>query len=273
MSIINVLNKLEPILHEIELNTIQINQHTSNANMAKTGAALTYLITDNSKNSNIRTIGQVASIGGLVYANSHQNQANGIESKNLLLISKILDLVEREGMNYIKLEKDTNIIGRFIQLNLNTGKHLDLIVLKYSSRIKSKGRLGKKNINILINAINIDAFNCKLRLNRIYKILDSSKQIPSLGKEFTNDTKLINIDKVIQEGLHTRLIIFSLLFFGIFTIQFYQISVLLIFFGLLFWGINHYFPFFSETRKLKQTIDNFIIKLNLTCQINTLYYR
>ena len=49
MIISNVLNRLEPILVEIELNSVQINQHKSNANMANTGAALAYLFTNNSK--------------------------------------------------------------------------------------------------------------------------------------------------------------------------------------------------------------------------------
>jgi hypothetical protein len=273
MSLTNVLNQLEPILNEIELNFIEINKHTSNANTAKTAAVFTYFITDNSKSNNIRTIGQVASIGGLVYANSQQNHANGIESKNLLLISKILNLVESDGMNFIKLEKDTNIIRRFLQLNLNTGKHLDLIVLKYFSRIKSKGRLGKKNINLLFNTNNIDAFDCKLRLNRIYKNIDSSKQIPALGKEFANDIKLINIDKVIKEGFYTRLIIFFLFIFGIFTIHIFYFSIFLILFGFIFWAVNHYFPFFTETRKLKKVTDKFILKLNSTCHINSLNYK
>lgn len=273
MAISNVLNRLEPILVEIELNSVQINQHKSIANMAKTGAILAYLSTRNSKNSTIRTVGQVAAIGGFVYGSSQINQAASIEGKNIILISQILDAVEREGINNIRQEIDPNYIRRFIELNLKTGKQLDLIVMTYLSKIKSKGRLGKSNIKLLIHANNIDIFSYKIRLNKIYKSLEPNKQIPPIEQDFINDTRSISIEKITKEGLYTRLIIFSLLLIGFVSAQSYNYGILFIIGGLIFWGINHYFPFFPETKKLKLAVDAFTLKINSTCGINSINYK
>jgi hypothetical protein len=273
MIISNVLNRLEPILVEIELNSVEINNHKSNANLANTAAALSYLFTNNSKNNTVRTVGQVATIGGLVYGSSQRNQAASIEAKNIILISQILDIVERDGINNIRQEIDTNYIRKFIELNLKTGKHLDLIVLAYLSKIKSKGRLGKRNINLLMHANNIDIFSFKIRLNKIYKSLEPNKQIPPIEQEFINDTSSINIEKITKEGLYTRLIIFSLLLIGFVSAQSFNYGSWFIIGGLIFWGINHYFPFFPETKKLKLAVDAFAQKINSTCGINSINYR
>jgi hypothetical protein len=273
MLISNVLNRTEPILVEIELNSVQINQHNTNANMANTGAALSYLFTSNSKNSTVRTLGQVATIGGIVYGSSQKSQANSIERNNIILISQILNIVESEGINNIRQERDTNNIRRFIELNLKTGKYLDHIVVKYTSRFKSKSRLGKKNILLLTNANNIDVFNHKLRLNKIYNQLDPTKRIESIEQEFLTKVSTLKIDKIIKEGLYTRVVIVSLIILGFVTIQSFNYSSWLIISGLLFWGINHYFPFFPETKKLKTVVDEFVNKINLTCGINGISYR
>jgi hypothetical protein len=268
----NILNRLEPVLTQIELNSNQISQHQSNANMANTAAALSYLFTNNSRNSNVRTIGQIATIGGLVYANSQNNQAENITGNNIILISQIINEVERDGINNIRKESDLNNVRRFIELNLKTGKHLDPIVLRYLKVIKSKGRLGNKNINLLINANNIDIINYKIRLNKIYMSLEPKKQLPNIEGEFINNTSQLSIEKIAKEGMYCRIIIFSLIILGFVAIQKYEFGIWIILSGFLFWGINHYFPFFSETKRLKAAIDNFTDKIKLTCGINTINY-
>lgn len=273
MAILNVVDRLESILVEIELNSIHINQHKSNAHMANTGAAIAYLFTNNSKNSTIRTVGQLATIGGLVYGGSQRGQAASIEGKTIILISQILDIVERDGINNIRQESDTNCIRRFIELNLKTGKHLDLIVMAYLSKIKFKGRLGKKNIDLLFYASNIDVFTYKIRLNKIYKSLDPNKQIPQIEQDFLNDTRSINIEKLTNEGLYSRITIFTLLMIGILITQNYSFGSWFVIGSLIFWSINHYFPFLPETRKLKLAVDSFAMKLESTCGINSINYR
>ena len=272
MVILNILNRLEPILTQIELNSSQISQHKSNSNMANTAAALSYLFTNNSKNSSVRTIGQIATIGGLVYANSQNNQADNITGNNIILISQIINEVERDGINNIRQEPDLNYVRRFIELNLKTGKHLDPIVIRYLKVIKSKGRLGNKNINLLINANNIDIINCKIRLNKIYLSLDSKKQIPNIEADFIKNTNQLNTEKIVKEGLYSRIIIFTLIIVGVITIQKYEFGIWIIISGLFFWGVNHYFPFFSETKKLKLVIDEFSEKIKITCGINSISY-
>jgi hypothetical protein len=156
---------------------------------------------------------------------------------------------------------------------LKTGKHLDLIVIAYLSKIKSKGRLGKKNINLLIHANDIDVFKLKIRLNRIYNILEPNKQIQPIEQVFINEKRSINIEMLNKEGLYSRIIIIMLLLIGFVSVQSYNWGIWFIISSLMFWGVNHYFPFFPETRKLKLAIDRLAHNISSTCGINSINYR
>ena len=149
MMLSDVIQRIEPILTEIEMNSVQSDVHGSNARMANTAAMLSYLFTSNSKNSTVRTVGQVATVGGLLYGNSQRNQANAYQQKNAVLISQAIGMIEREGIPVIRQERNVDLIRRFLQINLNIGQHLDNLVTKFISGLTYKGHLGKSNIYLL----------------------------------------------------------------------------------------------------------------------------
>ena len=273
MSIYTVINQVQSILVDIETNTTQMNQHRSNARIANTGAALAYLLTSNSKNSTVRTVGQVASIGGVIYGNSQSNQATSIEQKIIIYLSQIISIIELEGLQNIRQERDVNVITNFLRLNLQTGKYLDSIVDTYISRFRSKGHLGKNNITLLFNASNIDVFNYKLRMNKVYASLDASKRITHIESEFKNNVSYVSMDKVIREGMLARIIIIASVIIGFIGAQYVQNAYLLTVAGLLFWGINHYFPLFPETKKLRNVVGTFLGDLKATCGINNINFK
>lgn len=273
MKILSVLNRLEPYIDTLEENKLKINGHKSNARIANTGAALAYLFTNNSENSTVKTFGRIATVGGLAYGYSEQNNATNITSSNINIISKIIEIVESEGINFVRQENDANLLKRFIVLNLKTGKHLDELVLENISRIKNKGRLGKKNIDLLLNLNYYDVFNYKLRLNSIYKKLDTAKLIQDIEEKYSIEKQEINVDKLLKEGLYSRIIIITFIVLGLLPYQSNNLNKILIIIGLLFWLINHYFPLFPQTKKLKIAVDNFTNNINSTCGIISINYK
>lgn len=234
MKILSVLNKLEPYIDTLEENKLKINNHKSNARIANTGATLAYLFTNNSDNNTVKTLGRIATVGGLVYGYSEQNNAINITTNNITIISEIIKTVENEGINFVRQENDINLLQRFIVLNLKTGKYLDDLVIENISSIKNKGRLGKNNINMLLNLNNYDVFNYKLRLNYIYIKLDTTKPIQNIEELYKIDKQGINIDKLVQEGLYTRMIIITLIILGLIPFQSNNSNKILIVVGILF---------------------------------------
>jgi len=265
MPLSDVIQGLEPILRDIEMNSVQSDVHGSNARMANTAAMLSYLFTSNSKNSTVRTVGQVATVGGLLYGNSQRNQANAYQQKNVILISQAIDMIEREGIPVIRQERNVDLIRRFLQINLNIGHHLDNHVTKFISSLTYKGHLGKSNIYLLYHVNDIDLISYKLRLNQIFQLLDSSKQLGQIERDFTNSRQFLSIDKIAKEGLIAKVIIISLVVLGFVLIQRNeQAGPYVILAGLLFWLGNHFFPFFPETRKLRNVVNAFLRNIKST---------
>jgi hypothetical protein len=274
MSVSAVIQRLEPILTEIEMNSIQSDVHGSNARMANTAAALSYLFTSNSKNSTVRTVGQVAIVGGLLYGNSQRNQANAYQQKNAILISQAIGMIELEGIPVIRQERNVDLIRRFLQINLTLGQHLDNLVTRFVSGLTYKGHLGKSNIHLLYHVNNIDLISYKLRLNHIYRVLDSGKQLGHIEKDFVESRQYLNIDKIAKEGLIARIIIISLVVLGFVLIQRNeQAGSYVILAGLLFWLGNHFFPFFPETRKLRTAVNVFLGNLKGTLGIRGINFK
>jgi len=274
MSVKAVIQKLEPILTGIEMNSVQADVHGSNARTANTIAALSYLFTSNSKNSTTRTIGQVAAVGGLVYGNSQRNQENAYQQKNTILIGQAINLIEREGIVIIRQERNVDVIRQFIDLNLKLGHQLDMILGRYISSLSFKGHLGKPNIQLLFNLNNIDLISYKLRLNKIFQLLDSGKQIGNLEQDFIQSRQYLNVDKIIREGLIARGIILGLVIGGLVLIQRDGQSGVYIFLcGLLFWLANQFFPLFPETRKLRGVVRSFIGNIKGTLGIRSISFK
>jgi hypothetical protein len=248
------LDKIEPMIIDIERNYNQINHHRNVAELANTASVLTYFFTNDSKNNTIKTIGQVSSLGGLIYGYSQNSKATNIEQDNIILLESIIGNFETFGILNVQIEKDSNLKIKYLELLLRTNRYSDLLTDSYLSKINSKGLLGKKNQNLFLNVISLDVLNQKLRLLNIIKNIDSTKNIPMIEYEYRQNISVIDIIKLRNEGTIVRLIIIALIGLGILINYSSQIGMILIIAGFLLWGVNHYFPIFSETKKLRNAI-------------------
>lgn len=268
-----LLNKIEPLVIELEQNSNQINHHRNVADMAKTASILTYIFTNDFKNKTVKTIGQVASVGGLVYGYSQNSKASTIEQDNIIILETIISNYETTGIQNAINERDTNLKIKYLELILRANRYSDNLTSSYLSKISAKGLLGVQNQTLFLNMISLDVFNQKLRILNLFKRIDSSKRIPSIDYEFNQNIATIDTAKLKKEGTISRIIIITLITIGILINTSNVIGTLLIFSGFLFWGINHYFPLFSETRKLRNAFKNLSINLQSTTGISSLTFQ
>jgi hypothetical protein len=267
------ISKIEPMIFELEQNSNQINHHRNTANIARTASVFTYLFTNNSKNSTVKTIGQVASVGGLVYGYSQNSKANTIEQNNIIILESIINNYETTGIQNAINERNTNLKIKYLELILRANRYSDILISSYISRINSKGILGSQNQALFLNLLSIDVFNQKIRILNLFKLIDRSKTIPQIESEFNQNIATIDTSKLIKEGTISRIIIITLIAIGILINTSNVVGTLLIFSGFLFWGINHYFPLFSETRKLRNAFKNLSINLQSTTGISSLTFQ
>jgi hypothetical protein len=268
-----LLNKIEPLVIELEQNSNQINHHRNLASFARTASLFTYLFTNNSKNRTVKTIGQVATIGGIVYGYNQTSKANTIEQNNIIIIESIISNYETVGIQNVVIEKNTNLKIKYLELILRANRYSDNLTSSYLSKISAKGLLGVQNQTLFLNMISLDVFNQKLRILNLFKRIDSSKRIPSIDYEFNQNIATIDTAKLKKEGNISRIIIITLITIGILINTSNVIGTLLIFSGFLFWGINHYFPLFSETRKLRNAFKNLSNNLQSTTGISSLTFQ
>lgn len=270
MSLNVFLSKVEPSVLEIENNSNEIATYRNIASIAKTASILTYIFTSDSKNKSVKTIGQVASLGGWIYGYSQNSKASNLERKNINLVESVLDQYDQEGIKLVRSEYDTNRLRKFLELILRANRYADSLLPANFSIVKSKGCLGEKNQKLLMNLLNIDVFNQKLRFLNLFQQIDSSKRFPLIERNFRHNISMINPLKLKQEGAIARTIIFSLILIGIALTKYTPLSSYIAIAGILFWGVNHYLPLFSESRKLKAAIKNLTNEFNLTIGISSL---
>lgn len=273
MSLSIFLSKIEPLVVELEKNSNQINHYRNVADLAKTASIFTYLFTNDSKNNTVKTIGQVATVGGLVYGYSQNSKASTIEQDNIIILDSIISNYETSGMSNVRYELDTNLKIKFLELILRANRYSDILTTSYLSKINSKGLLGTQNQTLFLNVISLDVFNQKLRLLNIFKTIDSSKKIPLIDHEFKQNTAAIDTVKLKGEGTYARIIIFSLIGFGILINSSNVLGTYFIIAGFLFWGINHYFPLFSETKKLRKAFNNLSNNFKVSSGITSLTFQ
>lgn len=266
------ISKIEPMIFELEQNSNQINHHRNTANIARTASVFTYLFTNNSKNSTVKTIGQVASVGGLVYGYSQNSKANTIEQNNIIILESIINNYETTGIQNAINERNTNLKIKYLELILRANRYSDNLTSSYLSKISAKGLLGVQNQTLFLNMISLDVFNQKLRILNLFERIDSSKRIPSIDYEFNQNIATIDTAKLKKEGNISRIIIITLITIGILINTSNVIGTLLIF-SVFFWGINHYFPLFSETRKLRNAFKNLSNNLQSTTGISSLTFQ
>jgi hypothetical protein len=241
MSLNIFLSKIELMVVELEKNSNQIDHFRNVADLVKTASIFTYLFTNDSKNKTVKTVGQVATVGGLVYGYSQNSKAATIEQNNIIILESIISNYETSGIQKIK----------FLELILRANRYSDTLTLSYLSKINSKGLLGTQNQTLFLNMVSLDVFNQKLRLLNLFKKIDSSKKIPKIDYEFNQLVSQIDIAKLKNEGITTRVIIITLVALGVIINSSSVLGTWFMIAGLLFWGTNHYFPLFSETKKLR----------------------
>jgi len=267
LNLINSLNQLETCVIEIESQLIQIDNHNSNANMASAGSAAAYFLTNDSKNKMVKTIGQVAAIGGMMYSANQRSKANSLESIATLNIGKAINLIERDCKPYIRNEKNIDTIRTFLEMTLRLGASIDVIIKKTINKIKWTGHLGQKNQSVLLNVYQMDIINKKIKHNNTLNFIDHNIRLIDPSVKFINETNSIDKEKMKKEGLWIRLIVFSLIIIGGILANKNDVGQYFIFAGLGLWAFNHFFPIFPETKKLRTAVKTFNNELSETIGI------
>ena len=261
---------LQDLVNRIEANNLQSQQHRSNANLANVGAALAYLLTSGSKKRTVRTAGEVVALGGVLYGGSQRNQASNLDSQNNLLIDSALSVIELQGLSKLRLESNPDAVRRFLELTLRLGVQVDEVIKSQGSRLKNKSLLGRTNQQLLLNAANIDIVRNKLRLNKIFGQIDRTKTFPDVINAFTRQISAIAVVNLQKEGLYTKIIIGVLVVLGLILANVNSSAAMLIWVGIGFWAINHFFPVFPQTRKLKNAINALVGGLQGQPPVHTL---
>ncbi len=262
--------RLEDLLNRIEANSGQAQQHRSNANLANAGAAITYLLTSGSKRRIVRTAGEVVALGGVLYGSSQRNQAGNLDAQNNTLIDSGLSVVELEGVSRLRSEANPDVKRRFLELALRLGGRVDEVIKQQGDRMKNMSLLGRNNQQLLLNAVNVDIIRNKFRLNRIYSQIDHTKVFPDYNGEFSRRVSGIDATKLQKEGLYSKLIIGACVVLGILLASATPYAAILAFIGVGFWGLNHFFPVFPETRKLKEALCGLVSSLQNQPPVHTL---
>jgi hypothetical protein len=273
MSLSIFLSKIEPMVLDLEKNYNQINHHRNVADMAKTASILTYIFTNDSKNKTVKTIGQVASVGGLVYGYSQNSKASNIEHNNIIILETIISNYETTGIQIAINETDTNLKIKYLELILRANRYSDILTSSYLSKINSKGLLGTQNQTLFLNLISLDVLNQKLRLLNLFKSIDSSKKTPLIDHEFNQNISIIDTEKLRREGMVSRAIIITLIALGLLINSSTIFGTFFIIAGFLFWGFNHYFPLFSETKKLRNAVKKLSINFKMITGISSLTFQ
>lgn len=267
MYLTNALNQLESCVIEIESKLIQIDNHNTNANIASAGSAAAYFLTNDSKNKMVKTIGQVAAIGGIMYSANQRSKANSLESIAILNIGKAVNIIERDCSPYIRNEKNIDTIRTFLEMTLRLGASIDVILKKTINKLKWTGHLGQKNQSVLLNVYQIDIINKKLKHNNTLNFIDQHINLTDPSVKLIRLTNSIDKEKLKKEGLWIRIIIFSLIIIGGILANQNNIGQYFIFAGMGIWAFNHFFPIFSETKKLRNAVSTFNNELGETIGI------
>jgi hypothetical protein len=149
MDIFTTTSHLKSKLSEIGLQLEDINSTDDNANVANTAGIVTYLLTSNSKNQTLKTVGGITSIAAILYGSSERRKSNRIKKLYKQNILDLVGYVANFDGRILKSEKDAIKIREFLYCLLQISHYLDTLVSQDVSIVRGKGHLGKKNIEIL----------------------------------------------------------------------------------------------------------------------------
>ena len=160
--------KFSEIIRLIESNNIDISSHNSNKRIAHTGAALSYLLTNNSKSQTTRSLGQVGAVGGLLYGSTEANKSNTLRNKNFQQVSEVIEIISKPSFNAFQIERNSENRRLFLMKMLTISGYLDDYVKKYCSSVSTKNFLGSSGQTLLMNLQNQEIFYLKLKLNSFF---------------------------------------------------------------------------------------------------------
>jgi len=274
MNLFIAVSYLKSKLSEIGFQLDDINQTNSNANLANTAGVVTYLLTSDSKNQTVRTIGGISSIAAFLYGSSERSKSNKIKR---LYKQNILDLVEYvSNFNYQILHSESDSVRKreFLSCILSISQYLDALVSNDISTVRRKGHLGKRNIEIFMNLTRVNVFDAKIKLEKVIGQLDRTV-ISFDGKVvFEAAISQLSSTEIIKEGLIIRIVVLGLMLTSAAVISLNEmVSSIFVISGLLFWVTNHFYPVFSNTRQLKKVVNEFLNSLELTVGRTSLNYQ
>jgi hypothetical protein len=273
MDIFTTTSHLKSKLSEIGLQLEDINSTDDNANVANTAGIVTYLLTSNSKNQTLKTVGGITSIAAILYGSSERRKSNRIKKLYKQNILDLVGYVANFDGRILKSEKDAIKIREFLYCLLQISHYLDTLVSQDVSIVRGKGHLGKKNIEILMNLTRVNVFDSKIQLAKFFCELD--KTISPFDGKLIYETSIsqLNLTEIKKEGNIIRMIIIGLMITGVSIMHYDQeVASIAVVSGFLLWITNHFFPVFSNTRQLKKVANEFLIRLESTVGRESLNY-
>jgi hypothetical protein len=273
MDIITITRHLKSKLSEIGVQLEDINTAVNNANVADTAGIVTYLLTSNSKNQTLKTIGGLTTIAAVLYGSHERRKSKRIKNLYKQSIIDLVGYVTTFDSQILKSENDTYKIREFLYCLLQISQHLDTLVSQDISIVRRKGHLGKKNIEILMNLTRVNVFASKIQLEEFFCELDKTIS-PFDGKViFETTTSRLNSIEIRKEGKIVRLIIIGLMITGVAIMHYNQeVALIAVVGGFLVWISNQFYPIFTNTRQLKKLVREFLSQLETTVGRESLNY-
>jgi hypothetical protein len=238
-----------------------MKQLQSTANMVLGGAAVVSLLTIFSRSKSLRFAGSALGIGGSIYAGHQMGKVRSLEFQNNQLIDAALAEIEVHGLSRLKCEPNPDAVRRFLELVLRLGAQATEVINTQGNRLKKKSLLSIKNRNFLLNLQNVSVIRNVIRLNSIIAQIDKTKKHHDAESCFKRVISVIDKNKLAKEARWAKLVIGSLVVIGILAANIFSTAAILFWFGIGFWVVNYFYPVFSESRKLKHAVNDFINSL------------
>lgn len=269
-----ISNELSRILNIIENNNIDIASHNSNARMANTAAAASYLLTSDSKNQTTRTIGQAAAVGGLLYGSNQRNKSTDLKLRNFNHLKNAIENVVNFSVEIFKAENNPEIKSSFLQKLLTISNYFDEYVKEYSLSVRRKSALTSKGQMLLMTLPQQEVFYFKMRLNGFLKQIDNSILNNSYLQVYNQGLTKIDKKKLKREGYIMIAIAFAFCLSGFILTQntFVILGSFFLVLAAVLYLVHTFFPFFEESKKLKSNANMFVGEIMKTVEIKNINY-
>ena len=113
MNLFEVTNYIKSELTLLGVQQEDITQSSSNADIANTAGVITYLLTSDSKNQTVRTIGGASSVLAFIYGSSERRKSNKVRKLHKQNILNLVDYMSYFDCQIIHNEKDVLRIREF----------------------------------------------------------------------------------------------------------------------------------------------------------------